>query len=86
MGYKPTQAMLKKSRKKKAGALFTHGDAKVFTEVFNILEGAYGEEAQDYFRRLVKLMPQYQRLIDKGVNVRIARQRIGRRPLLIIDS
>jgi hypothetical protein len=55
----PTQAMLKKSRKKKVGIPFTHKDAQVFRDLFDILEGLYGEEAQVYFRRYLKLLPQY---------------------------
>jgi hypothetical protein len=76
-----------KAKKNNAGGIrCTEQDARFFQIAIDALDGLYGDEAQDYFRRLAKLLPQYLRLIDKGVNVRFARHRFGRRPMLIIEK
>jgi len=65
---------------------FTHRNAQVLNDLFDILESIYGEEAQLHFQRYVKLWPNYCRLKNNGVNVRFSPHRFGRRPLLIIDG
>jgi hypothetical protein len=61
-------------------------DAKVLNDLFDILEGVYGEEAQIYFQRYLKLWPIYRRLKNEGVNVRISLGRFRQQPLLIING
>ena len=64
---------------------FTGQDARVFQDLFDALEGVYGDEAQIYMRQYLKLWPEYLKLQESGVKVRISAPRFGRRPLLIID-
>jgi hypothetical protein len=61
-------------------------DAQVLNDLFDILEGVYGEEAQTYFQRYLKLWPIYRRLKNEGVNVRISLGRFRQQPLLIING
>jgi hypothetical protein len=67
------------------GILFTVNDARFFECLFDVLESVYGDEAQSYFQRYVRLWPHYKRLKENGVKVRMSQARFGRRPLLIID-
>ena len=64
---------------------FTQRDIEVLTDVFAVLQGVYGEEAQAYFRQYIKLYERYRSLKDAGVNVRVSPLRLGSRPVLIID-
>jgi hypothetical protein len=77
--------MPKSPRKKKPGIPYTEKHAEVFKALSDILAGAYGQEAQDYFREFAKLIREYQRLIDRGVNVKVSRKRNGR-SLLVIEN
>lgn len=77
--------MVNIKQQKEVSIPFTVTDARVFKDLFDVLEGVYGAKAQGYFQRYVKLWPQYQRLKNNGVNFRISSPRFGRRPLLIID-
>ena len=61
-------------------------DAQVLDDLYDILEGVYGEEAQTYFQRYLKLWPIYRRLKNHGVNVRISLGRFRQEPLLIING
>src|SRR5262245_37168301 len=61
-------------------------DAQVLDDLYDILEGVYGEEAQTYFQRYIKLWPIYRRLKHEGVNVRISLGRFRQQPLLIING
>lgn len=61
-------------------------DAQVLDDLYHILEGVYGEEAQTYFQRYIKLWPIYRRLKHEGVNVRISLGRFRQQPLLIING
>ena len=61
-------------------------DAQVLDDLYDILEGVYGEEAQTYFQRYIKLWPIYRRLKNHGVNVRISLGRFRQEPLLIING
>ena len=65
---------------------FTHRDAQILNDLFDILESIYGEEAQSHFQRYVKLWPNYCRLKNDGLNVRFSPHRLGRQPLLIIEG
>jgi len=65
---------------------FGDRDAQVVNDLFDILEGVYGEEAEIYFQRYVKLWPIYRRLKNEGVNVRISLGRFRQEPLLIING
>jgi hypothetical protein len=56
-------------------------DAQVLDDLYNILEGVYGEEAQTYFQRYIKLWPIYLRLKHEGVNFRISLGRFRQQPL-----
>ena len=64
---------------------FTEQDARVFQDLFDALEDVYGNEAQSYMRQYLKLWPEYLKLQESGVKVRISPPHFGRRPLLIID-
>ena len=64
---------------------FTGQDARVFQDLFDALEDVYGNEAQSYMRQYLKLWPEYLKLHENGVKVRISPPHFGRRPLLIID-
>jgi len=77
--------MPKPKRKRKVGIPPTHTNARAFEALYDILAGAYGQKAQDYFCQITNLMREYQRLIDKGVNVKISHKRNGR-SLLIIEK
>ena len=55
-------------------------------DLLEILEGVYGEAAQTYFQRYLKLWPIYRRLKNHGVNVRISLGRFRQEPLLIING
>ena len=57
----------------------------MFQDLFDALEDVYGNEAQGYMRQYLKLWPEYLKLQESGVNVRISPPRFGRRPLLIIE-
>lgn len=70
---------------KSSGIPFDERDARVFHDLFDALEDVYGDEAQSYMRQYLKLWPQYLKLKENGVKVRISSPRFGRRPLLIID-
>ena len=61
-----------KATKHKETALrnFTRRDIEVLTDVFAVLEGVYGEEAQTYFHQYIQLYERYRSLKDAGVNVR----------------
>ena len=61
-------------------------DAQVLDDLYDILEGVYGEEAQTYFQRYIKLWPIYRRLKHEGVNVRISLGRFRQQPLLIVNG
>ena len=76
-----------KTTKHKEPALvnFTQRDIEVLTDVYAVLQGVYGEEAQSYFHQYIKLYRRYRSLKDAGVNVRVSPLRLGSRPLLIID-
>ena len=76
-----------KATKHKDTALrnFTQRDIEVLTDVYAVLQGVYGEEAQTYFHQYIKLYERYRSLKDAGVNVRVSPLRLGSRPLLIID-
>jgi hypothetical protein len=41
---------------------------------------------QDHFRRFAKPLPEYQRLKDRGLNVKILTHRFGRGPLFANDK
>jgi hypothetical protein len=78
---------MKTTKKNKSfGIPFTDRDARVFQELFDALEDVYGDDAQSYMRQYLKLWPQYLKLQESGVNVRISPPHYGRRPLLIIDG
>ena len=64
---------------------FTGQEAGIFQDLFDALDGVYGDEAQSYMRQYLKLWPEYLKLQESGVKVRISVPRFGRRPLLIID-
>ena len=49
---------------------FTQPDIEVLTDVYAVLQGVYGEEAQTYFHQYIKLYERYRSLKDAGVNVR----------------
>jgi hypothetical protein len=76
---------MKLSGNKPTGIPFTERDARVFQDLFDILKGVYGDEAQGYMRQYLKLWPQYHKLKKKGVKVRISSPRFSHPPLLIID-
>ena len=65
---------------------FEDRDAQVSNDLLEILEGVYGEEAQTYFQRYIKLWPIYRRLKHEGVNVRISLGRFRQQPLLIVNG
>jgi hypothetical protein len=76
---------MKKRPRQYIAATFTYEDSQAFKNLFDALEGVYGEAATGYFKQYVKLWPHYQKLKNIGVNVRIASPRLGRRPLIVID-
>ena len=65
---------------------FGDTDAQASNDLLEILEGVYGEAAQTYFQRYLKLWPIYRRLKNHGVNVRISLGRFRQEPLLIING
>ena len=65
---------------------FGDRDAQASNDLLEILEGVYGEAAQTYFERYLKLWPIYRRLKNHGVNVRISLGRFRQEPLLIING
>lgn len=67
------------------GVPFTHKDAQVFRDRFDVLEGVYGNEAKGYCQQYLRLWPQYQRLKHRAIKVRLSPLRTGHKPLLIID-
>jgi hypothetical protein len=82
-GYKLPQ--MKLSGNKPTGIPFTERDARVFQDLFDVLEGVYGDEAKSYMRDYLRIWKRYRELKDKGINVRVSPPRFGRPPLLIID-
>ena len=70
---------------KSSGIPFTEQDARVFQDLFDALGDVYGDEAQSYMRQYLKIWPEYHKLQESGVNLRILPPHFGRRPLLIID-
>jgi hypothetical protein len=65
---------------------FGDTDAQASNDLLEILEGVYGEAAQTYFQRYLKLWPIYRRLKNHGVHVRISLGRFRQEPLLIING
>ena len=57
----------------------------MFQDLFDALGDVYGDEAQSYMRQYLKIWPEYHKLQESGVNLRILPPHFGRRPLLIID-
>ena len=73
------------AKNKLSGIPFTGQDARVFQDLLDALEDVYGNEAQSYMRQYLQLWPEYLKLQESGVKVRISAPPFGRRPLLIID-
>jgi len=78
---------MKPKRKPYGGVSFTAKDARVFHDVFEVLQDIYGDEARNYMRGYAQIWIRYRQLKDKGVNVRISTPKFGRRqPFLIISK
>jgi ABC-type transporter MlaC component len=84
--YKPTQAMTKPSRKRKAGIPFTEKEARIFHRFSEYLNGTHGEELRKYANQFLKLLPQAIKLRKKGVKVRISLPDLPKRPLIIVEK
>jgi len=78
---------MKAKQKQQGGIPFTAKDARIFQQVFDVLDGDWSDEAESYTRGYIRLWKHYNKLKDRGVKVRITPPRCGRRtPVLIIDK
>jgi len=74
-------------REKQGGIFFTGNDARLFQDVFDVLEEVYSEEAQSYMRGYLQTWKRYRQLKSNGMKVSISPPKYGRRwPLLIIEK
>ena len=75
---------MKAKQKQKGGIPFTAKDARIFQQVFDMLDGDWSDEAESYMRGYIRLWKHYNELRDRGVNVRISPPKLGcRGPFLI---
>jgi hypothetical protein len=71
----------------KSNSLAFHSLARMlaFSDLFDALEGVYGDEAQSYMRQYLKLWPGVSQATRKRSEGENFAAHFGRRPLLIID-
>ena len=72
--------------KRQGGIPFTGNDARLFQDVFDVLEAVYGEEAPSYMRGYLETWTRYRQLKATGVKVSISPPKYGRRWSLLNDE
>jgi hypothetical protein len=77
---------MKIGKKKVGGVPFTAEHARIFRTFFQVLDGRYGDEAQDYTNQYLKLTVRSYELEEMGLKARVVLPNFPRRRLLIISK